>query len=279
MLLKRVNPWVCSLLLAGSVLTLTGCRKADVDRFDPAVTTYINVTEPAVFVRPQNDTAPWYRELQVVLDQKATDEKELAAKIEEKKPGVTEASTRLLVELDRAVQSRRNPADKWSALTLTLGKGKKAGDVQLNADVGLTGLYAKRPAIAFNELPLELCVAKLARESGIQHSQPRGYNPTVNWSKTDVSAADAYEAVLNTHGFDHKFTETFHRVSLRLQDFASRQEMLDAAIEAIAAKGKMLNSSRAAVAVSPRDKAAQPTEVPAPAADKKTPVPPPSPKK
>ncbi|HYG78517.1 MAG TPA: hypothetical protein VEK08_26195 [Planctomycetota bacterium] len=264
-LFSVVRPWLCSLLLAGSVVTFSGCRKAAVDRYNPTITTTISASDPAVFVRSENDSQPWYRELQVVLEKQAADEKDLNAKIEQKRPEVTEASTKLLVELDRMIQAEKNANDKWSALTLTLGKGRKQGEILFSADVGLTRLYAKRPAIAFNDLPLELCVAKLARESGLHESQPRGYNPTVNWGKTDVSAAEAYEGVLRSHGFEHKFTDTLHRVALRLQDYSSRKEFLDAAVEQIKAKGKLLNSARPAVQVWPIEKAPQPE-----ASDKKT---------
>lgn len=265
-----------ALALSGALLFSSGCRRAAVERFNPSVETRVASAEPAVFVRPQTNSGekdPWYRELQIVLDQPAASEQDLAAKLDEQKPRVNEAMKKLLNEVNAAVQSRKSAADKWSVLAISCGKTRKVSDLQLNADIGLTRLYAKRPVIAFNDLPIELCVAKLARESGIHESQPRGYNPPVNWSQTGVSVLEAFETVLAAHGFEHKLSDTLYKAAVRVQDFASRQEFIEGATESILAKGKALNSARPAIAVALKEKPAPPPPAAEPS-KRAVPVPP-----
>lgn len=256
-----------SLTLSGALLLTCGCRRAAVERFNPTVETRITASDPAVFVRPQSNSGekdPWYRELQVVLDQPAASEQDLNAKTDEQKPRVNEAVKKLLDDVSSAVKSRMNASDKWSILSLTAGKARKASDFQLNADIALTRLYAKRPVIAFNDLPVELCVSKLAREAGIQESQPRGYNPIVNWSQTDVSVLEAFETVLTANGFEHKFSDTLYKATVRAQDFGSRQEFIEGATSAILAKGKALNAARPSILVSHKERPAPPPPAPEP---------------
>jgi len=255
------RPLLPALALSGALLLTSGCRRAAVEQFDPSVETRVTITDPAVYVRPQSNTGekdPWYRELQVVLDKPAASEQELNAKLDEEKPRVNEGLKKLLDDVAAAVQSHKNPSDKWSVLAISCGKTKKVGDLQLTADVGLTRLYAKRPVIAFNDLPLELCIAKLSREAGLQESQPRGYNPQVNWSQTNVSVLEAFETVLSDHGFEHKLSDSFYKAAVRVQDFASRQEFVDGASAAILLKGKNMNAARPAILVTHKEKPAPP---------------------
>ena len=261
-----LRPIMCSLLV-GAPLIVSGCRKAAVDKPDEnlggQVQTNVVIGEPAYLLRPQNQAEePWYRSFQVVLEKKAADEKELEEMVNAGKAPVLAETRKLLEELNDELQDRRKANDKWAVLTVTCGRGKKVNEIYINADVGLTKLYARRPVIAFNEMPLDLCVAKLSRESGIHDSQPRGYNPRVFWSKTNVSAIEAYDGVLKAHGFEYKFSDVGSKLSLRLQDFESRQAFIDGAIEAILAKGKALNSARPAIIVSPRE-APAPADTPA----------------
>jgi hypothetical protein len=264
-----LRPIMCSLLV-GAPLVISGCRKAAVERLDTGlggttVQTGLVAGEPAYLLRPANQTTePWYRPMQIVLDKKAADQKELDEQLSAAHAPIAAEMKKLIAEVDQAVQNRRKPNDRWSVLLLSCGRAKKVSDILFNADVGLTKLYAKRPVIAFNEMPLDLCIAKLSRESGIHDSQPRGFNPRVFWSKTNVSAIEAYEGVLSAHGFEHKFTDVGYKVSLRLQDYETRREFIDAAVEAIMVKGKALNEARPAITVTPRE-----TPAPeAPAVDK-----------
>src|SRR5205814_6591261 len=123
-----------------------------------------------------------------------------------------------------------------------------------------TKLYERRATIAFDSVRLQLCIAKLCRESEIQDSQPRGYNPSITWQKQNVSAFEAISTLLNANGFDAKFVDTSYKVTFKAQDFSTRKEFIEAVREAVVAKGKTLNSTRQAVIVSPKVNPAQPKE-------------------
>jgi hypothetical protein len=241
--------------MTATVLLLPACRKAAVDTtLTPSVQPSILMGEPAVVLRSGDDQA-WYKDLQVGLAEKAKDEKEKNAKIDEQRPAVDQAVKALLEEIDEAVRARRSATDKWSIMSLTCGRGRKLADLTFTAELGLTKLYARRPAMSFSAMPLELCVAKLARESGIQESQPRGYNPLVTWNRTEVSAYEALQAILTAHGFSYKFVETTQKVTLLLQDSPTRRDFIETATSAIVAKGKIMNTARACITVAPREKA------------------------
>lgn len=261
--------------LAGALLcclaaALSACRKAAVEPYHATVQTTLVAGEPAYLLRPaKEDATPWYRELQVVFDSRPADEKELEALIADRKPVAAQAAQGLLQEVQGAVQGRRVAADKWSVLTLSLGRSgravtpRSASETILSAEVALTKLYARRPAITLDSLPLELCVAKLAREAGILHAQPRGYNPLVTWGKTDVSAKEALDEILPAHGFEHRLTDTRHKLGLTLKDFASRAEFVKAAADAIVTAGEALNKGHPLITVSLKEQEPAP-EPPAP---------------
>ena len=197
---------------------------------------------------------PWYSDLQVLLDDKPTDEKELQIFITAHKDEVRKALSAALDDIAKAVEDQRHVSDKWSILTLTAGRLKHANEVHFQADVGLTRLYSHRPVVNISEVPLDMCVAKLAREAGIQDAQTRGHNPPITWEKNDVSAYDVLEAIVPSHGFDVKFTNTFYHIDLKCQDYNSRKEFIDAMSAAILAKCKDLDDIRAAVIVTPHVK-------------------------
>jgi len=167
---------------------------------------------------------------------------------------VRKSLTATLNEISKAVEDQQHESDKWSILSLSAGRAKRANEIHFGADVGLTRLYSHRPVINIVSEPLDISVAKLAREAGIQDAQTRGHNPPITWEKNDVSAYDALEAIVPGHGFDVKFTNTFYHIDLKAQDYNSRKEFIDAMASAILAKGKDLNNIRAAVVVTPRVK-------------------------
>ncbi|MGD0091114.1 MAG: hypothetical protein ABSE73_14445, partial [Planctomycetota bacterium] len=195
------------------------------DPHQATVQTNVLVGEPAYVLRPDKETqAPWYRELQVVFDTHPADAKEMNAIIADRKPAVSQAEQDLLQQVQNAVEGRGKGTNKWSFLALSLGRARKASDIQFSAEIALTELYAPRPAIAFDSLPLELCVAKLAREAGIVWSQPRGYSPLVTWSKTDVSAVEALSEILSDHHLECRFKNASYKIALRIEDLSNVQE-------------------------------------------------------
>jgi hypothetical protein len=252
------------LALAIAALFLPGCRRAAVDARPAVIQTSIAVGEPSYVTRApqtaQPDAAPqpgrWYSDLQVVVEQdpqQPLDARTLEGRVNEGKPAVSLAAEALLKEVQRAVEAKRHPSDKWSLIALSLGRGKYATGIIFTADVGLTRLFAKRPAVAFTALPLELCVAKLCRDSEILPAQSRGYSPFVTWSKSDVSTYEALEGILSQHGFSRQYADTNHRVTLPVTKFPDQAAFLDAAVAAILEKGKTLNHGQPVITVRPKE--------------------------
>jgi len=278
---------------------LCGCRKAAVEPYQTTLQTRVLVNEPAYVMRPANETqAPWHRDLQVVFDSRPADEKEMNAILADRKPIVSQAEQDLLQQVQNAVQGRRKPTDKWSVLSLSIGRARKASDILFSTEVVLTKLYAKRPAVALDNLPLEMCVAKLAREADLVYAQPRGHNPFITWSRTDVSAFEAIQEILSAHGLEPRYKNADYKISLRIEDqpkskeaggktqdaarkdapeplplYLTRADFVKAASDAILEKGNAINKAPAAVTVSQKE-----TPAPPPETKDKTPAPAPPPK-
>lgn len=268
---------VLTLLPVLGLLPLCGCRKAAVEPHVAAFETRLTVGQPAYLMRPEGETeAPWYRSLQIVFEQRPADEKELETQLNDRKPVAAQAEEELLHEIQRAVQGRRIAADKWSLSALTIGRTKRTSELGLSAEIVLTGLYAKRPVIAFNDVPLDMCVGKLARDAGIMYATPRGHNPFITWSKTDVSAAEALDEILPAHGYEHKYVSAARKANLRLAGHPSRAAFVEAAVrEIVEVAGKELNAARPAIAVTAKE---TPPAAPAEPEKKAVPAPPPPPK-
>src|ERR1700759_2321996 len=66
-------------VLAGAIITTSGCRKAEVERIsDGAVVPALNAGDAAYILRPKNEAkTPWYRDFQVVFEDRPEDEKQL----------------------------------------------------------------------------------------------------------------------------------------------------------------------------------------------------------
>ena len=248
------------LLALSCPLILSGCNKADVQTSGAKFQTEITILEPAYAMRRAKGDAPWYGNLQVLLDEKPVDDKDLQAKIEAGRDDVKKGVEELLQEIGDTIEAQRKGNDKWSIVSATCGRGKKLNEVHFEAEVGITKLFERRATIAFDNVRLELCVAKLCRESEIQDSQPRGHNPSISWEKHAISAFEAISILLNTSGFDAKFIDTSYKVTFKAQDFASRKEFIDAVKEAVLAKGKTLNTVRPALAVAPKVKPEPPKD-------------------
>jgi hypothetical protein len=250
--------------IAGVLLILGGCRKAAVEPSVPKVDTRTSAGEPSYIIKPAESATPprehWYKDYQVVLEHKPETDAEAEKLAAEKKTDIARAVAPLLEEIRASVEMQRKASDKWSLLALTIQRGKKPSDINLIAEIGLTSLYARRPVIAFNNMPLDLCIAKLCRESGIQDAQQRNFNPRVFWTKNNVSAMEALDAVLNSNGFERKLTDTYYRSNFRVQDYDTREELLKAVVDAVIERGATMNAARPAVVVTPKEKAPKPAE-------------------
>ena len=250
-------------------LGLAGCRTAAVDRFNGPVDPVLNAGEPAYWINPPGaqsaaDPNAWYRELQVVLTEKPADEKAIGPLLDPRRAAIKEASTELLLEVQRAIEKKHAGNDKWSLLSMSCGRAKKSSDIQFTAELGLTPLYARRPVIAFDNEPLNLCITKLCRECGVLDSQPRLANPHIYWRKLNVCALDALDALIDENGLQRRYMDVFQRVNLRVQDYATRAQFVTAAAGEIAAKGRLLNAARPALIVTAKDTSSQPPPPPAP---------------
>lgn len=248
---------------------LTGCRTAAVDRFAGRIDQVLATGEPAYWVNapglpPAGNPNAWYRDLQVILDAKPEDAKSVAPLLAEHRAAILQAERDLLLDVQRAMEKNQSGAQKWSLLSLSCGLARKNSDIQFAADLGLTTLYARRPVIAFDALPFNLCIAKLCRECGIQDAQPRSANPRIDWSRLNVRALDAIDALVSANGFERRYTDVFQRVSLRVQDYPSRAAFVTAAVDGIAEKGRQLDRARPALIITLRDKTKLPEAQPAP---------------
>ena len=234
---------------------LGGCRKAQTRLDSPQeIDAAINVKEPPYLIQPSADSLKnWYHGMQIILDHPPKDNKELQAQIEAHKPEAAAAILEVLSEIKNSATAMRKPTDKWCLLSLSCGRVKRNGeDLIFTAEVGLASLYAKRPVIAFDNMPLEFCVARLARECGIEDSQKKSYNPYINWSKTNVSPLEALESIVDAYGFTSKFTDVSFRFSLQLQDYALRQTFVESAVAGIMEKGRMLNVAHPGLIIMPK---------------------------
>jgi hypothetical protein len=236
------------LLLAVLALGICGCRTADVKPGKPEFDTDVKILEPAYAMRRASE-APWYAGMQVLLDEKPVDEKDLTSKISDGKPEVRKNTEELLQEIENKIDEQRKN-EKWSIIAVQCGRGKKPNEIHFEAEVGITKLYTRRPSIVINGVPMDICVAKLCRESEVQDAQPKGHNPLVSYEKKNVSAYEAIDTILKTNGFDLKYSDTSYKVSFKAQDYASRKEFVDAVTQAILTKGRALNSVKPALVVS-----------------------------
>ena len=244
-------------LLMVLLLAVCGCRTADVQPGKPEFDTDVKILEPAYAMRKAKDP-PWYGNLQVLLDEKPVDEKDLAGKINDGKPEVRKSTEELLQEIDNKIDEQRKASEKWSIIAVQCGRGKKPNEIHFEAEIGLTKLFTRRPAIVINGVPMDICVAKLCRESEVQDAQPKGHNPLISYEKKNVSAYEAIETILKTNGFDQKYTDTSYKVTFKAQDYASRKEFVDAVSQAILTKGRSLNSVKPALIVSAHVKEPKP---------------------
>ena len=237
-----------AILLSVLALGVWGCRTADVQPGKPQFDTDVKILEPAYAMRRPAEQ-PWYSNMQVLLDEKPVDEKDLETRINDGKPEVRKNTEELLQEIENKIEAERKPNERWSIISVQCGRGKKPNEIHFEAEVGITKLYTRRPSIAISGVPMDICIAKLCRESEVQDAQPKGHNPLVNYDKQNVSAFDAIEAILKANGFDSKYSDTSYKFSYKAQDYTSRKEFVDTVTKAILTKGQTLNTVKSALIV------------------------------
>ena len=241
---------LCTIVLS---LSLGGCHQGDVD--DTNLTTNANITAqdpPYAYQLNATKETHWYDPLMIVLTERPASEKDLQAQIKARKDAVLTAENNLLEEVRGVIEGMHTSSDRWTVSSMSCGKIHRGSDINFVIEGGLTSLYARHPTISFNDMPLDMCVAKLARESGLQVAQStRAYNPRVFYTKSDVCIYDALEDILSAHKFRRKMVDTAYKATLRIQDFASHDEFMEAIRQTITTKGKELNMGKPALFVSP----------------------------
>lgn len=238
------------------VFLVAGCNKAEVESAQSQFQPDVQILEPA-YAMARKD-APWYSNMQVLFEEKPLDEKDLEAKVNAGRDEVRKNVEALLQEIGAAIETKHNANDKWNIVGVSCGRGKKPNEIHFEAEVGRTKLFERRPLITFSNVRLQNCIAKLCRETELQESQPRGHNPSVTWEKQHVSAYEAMQTLLNVNGFDYKFIDASYKLPFKAQDYASRQEFIDAVKKAVLEKGDALNTLRPAIVVTPKVKPDEP---------------------
>ena len=240
-----------------TVALLAGCQRAEVGRAErDEVQPAMVVREPPVYVKPPKSAeTSWIDELRLQVDVPPAGPGPRAALVAERGQPVAKATAVLLETVRAAVEIRRKNSDKWSIVELSCGKARRSNELVFSAEVGLTKLYAKRRSITFTRVPLELCVAQLARESGISQTEVRSYNPIMTWQQNNVSAFEAIEALAASRDFDVKYTDAHFQVWLEPEKFKTQAQFVEAAVEAILQRGRVLNTGRPVVLATPRARA------------------------
>lgn len=232
-------------------------------------------------IRQPGDLVHWYDKLMVILDEKPA-AGELTNVLAPRRKDVENATEAMIAGIKKAVTDKGILGDRWTIVTLTCAK--HGGDLMLTAHVGLAKLYTKVPSIAFSGTLLDHCVGKLARDSGIQVAQSaQAYNPRITFNKSDISPSEALESILQAHGFRYKYSGVIESTNVRVQDFLTEAEMVDAMGLSIEAKIKILNAARPGILFTPKGAVELPGKpsatatnpsVPAPAPTQRTATPP-----
>jgi hypothetical protein len=269
-----------ALAAACALFALTGCRRARVDRPTEPVEPSVQVGElpaPPKVKTPAGTTPPappWYQELltgedlrpAVVVEMPGVSSpapeaggKEPEAKAEppgaegkSAAPAYGPGALGLLEEIRSAIGTRRNPQATWSLLRLQLsGRGAL---LQLTADVGVTSLYARRAEIAFERVPIEQCLTRLAKMGGLRYAQnARVQNPLITWRRENVSVYTAIEALLNEHGFAPRYVGAGSRLTFEPRDYPSRERLVADVTSEVLKRGAKLDKGLPAVVVGPKE--------------------------
>jgi len=244
---------MCGLAL---LLSLVGCGKSKLPTSVEQLETTVRVSELPYATKPAatSDNVPWYKALTVVLDEMPTTATALKETLEQRRSNAQAAAQGILEQIQAGVNEKRNADAKWSVLSMDLGASKpmRNGGVPFTAALGLTKLYARRSEISFDNVRLEDCMRQLALQSGLRMPPARFMNPVVTWRRENVSSIEAVDAILDVHNFDRKILGAYARASLQAENFKTREEFVEAAVQAVIAYGKALDRSVAALTLSPR---------------------------
>ena len=160
------------------------------------------------------------------------------------------------------VESQRKETAKWSLLLLEAypEDPKKGGALEVRVDLGLTRLYSKYPLIAFDHLQLEQAVTKLCVQAEIRVvPMPKLNNPYVTYRKENVSMYEALNTMAESNGFGIHFAGVGGRLYWRAKDFSSRESFIREVVNAVFARGDLLDRDVPALRMTPYPK---PSETP-----------------
>jgi len=269
---------LCLLLACG----LAGCGKSKLPTPTEQFETVARVTELPYAAKPAQppESAPWHKALTVELEEMPATAAALKEALEQHRAEAQAAAQGVLEQIQAGVREKRNANALWSVLSMDLGAGKpmRNGGVPFTAALGLTKLYARRAEISFDNVRLEECMRQLALQSGLRLPPARFMNPIVTWRRENISSIEAIDAILDVHNFDRKILGAYARVDLKAENFKTREEFVEAAVNAVIAYGKALDRSIAALTLSPRGrKEAAPKEDGDNAPAKTSPAPAPAP--
>jgi len=271
-----------ALLAACALLASGGCRRARVDQPTEPVEPNVRIGElpapPKAKAAPgaTPPAPPWHRELltgedlrpAVVVEMPGVSSpvaeagaKEPDAKAETQGAGAGSAAPAygpgaagLLEEIRSTIETRRSPQAKWSLLRLELSAPKTRAVLQLAADVGVTSLYARRAEIAFEQVPIEQCLTRLAKMGGLRYAQNvRVQNPLITWRRENVSVYTAIETLLNEHGFAPRYVGAGARLTFEPGDYPNREKFVADVIDGVLKHGAKIDKGLPAVVVGPRE--------------------------
>lgn len=244
------------------VVAAGGCGRGRVGSGPQPVETLVEVGEPSYVVRAlkrqgetngRKETPSWVRRLQVVLEKEPGGPAALKKAYELYRGPAYRENTDLLKKLHELVSANRPAGASWDLLELRTGfKKPRRGRPRVTVGVGLRKVFGLRSEIVFEKIPLDVCIAKLARWGGIKDAQGRSYNPKVWWRKENINIKTAVDEVLAANGFDRRWSGVDIWRVLYPDEYSSREEFLKGAARVLLDAGRSLESDIPAVVVLPR---------------------------
>jgi len=240
-------------------LVLAGCGRAKLPAPNEVIEPVVRVNElswhlKAAPAKEGEEAPPWHQILSVELDALPGDTASLREAIDQRRGDAYQAAQALLKEIATGVEAGRKQDALWSVLSIQIGghKPQRNTPPTLALELGLTKLYARRPVISFQDVTFEQCMTNLALQGGLKLAPNRSVNPVLSWQKENVSVIEAIDAILNLHGFDRRITGAYVQTNLQAAQFKTRQEFVEAAVQAALNYGKGLDRNIAALILSLR---------------------------
>lgn len=241
------------------VFALAGCGRAKLPAPNEVIEPVVRVNElpwhlKAAPAKEGEEAPPWHQMLSVELEALPGDAAGLREAIDQRRGDAYQAAQALLKEIATGVEAGRKPDALWSVLSIQIGghKPQRNTPPTLAVELGLTKLYARRPTISFQDVTFEQCMTNLALQGGLKLAPNRSVNPVLSWQKENVSVIEAIDAILNLHGFDRRITGAYVQTNLQTTQFKTRQEFVEAAVQATLNYGKGLDRNIAALILSLR---------------------------